>query len=414
MKLFRVLLSLAAGVGLLAGSCTKTEDPPRRIGQELPYNGATKTLVQLLDSMPDATLYKAMYQRSDLPHYMDSLNNGNPTLPYTLFVPTDKALTAAGYTKDVIASTPVAQLDTLVRYLALSGNYSVAPGVTAGTTCYPLMDEDPNMIRSIPDQPVNYSYVLGVGFEGNTLFLNGSKASSQASPVAAVNGSIYRIDTLIQKPFYEMYQVVSSDTSLSLFLAGMRLNDSIYQERSILGFPGYYVNYNDTAGLQLASANRSGGAPFSIVLAPTNDAFRKAGLGSVDAIRAFVNQSVVASPDYNYTYLQTNLDSIFQYHLLYFNGIIGLGYNSYTAAGTYVYTYDMLQNPALVQRVYTIPYSTDTYYLNYVTFGNKGGQVVVHRADNPSARAATIVAPSDVTTLNGVLHRVDNLLLPTP
>lgn len=417
MKLFRILLALSAGVGLLAGSCRKVEDPPARVGQELPFSGPTKTLLQLLDSMPDVTLYKAMYLRSDLTHYLDSLNKGSQNPPYTLFVPTDKALTAAGFTAAVIAAAPEAQLDTLVRYLALSGNFNFPPGAKAGLTCYPLMYPDPTMQRSESYPPFSsylpYYYILAVGFEGNTLLLNGSKVSSQATAVLAVNGSIYRIDTLIQKPVYEMYEVVSRDTTLSLFLAGMRLNDSIYLDK---GMPTYYINYNDTGGLQLSISGYpgAGSQPFMNVLAPTNDAFRKAGLGSVDAIRNFIYQSVIAGPDYDYSLMQTNLDSIFQYHLFYFNQLLVLpGYYTYQAAGTYVYTFDMANNPALMQRS-TVDYNGIPYTLNNVVFGNQGGQIVVHRADKPSARGATIIAPSDVTTLNGILHHVDNLLLPTP
>jgi hypothetical protein len=40
--------------------------------------------------------------------------------------------------------------------------------------------------------------------------------------------------------------------------------------------------------------------------------------------------------------------------------------------------------------------------------------VVVHRDDIPGGRAVNIIAPHDITTLNGIVHRVDNLLWPTP
>ena len=417
MKLFRTLLSLSVGAGLLTGACKKVEEPPTKIGQQLPFGGPTKTLAQVLDSIPDAGLYKAMYHRSDIQHYMDSLANGSQDVPYTLFVPTDKALTAAGYTADVIAAAPEAQLDTLVRYLTLPGNY-IAPGITTGLTCYPLMYPDPTMQRSGPYPPFSdylpYYYILAVTFDMNTLILNGSTVSSQGAPVPAINGSIYRIDTLIQKPAYEMYEIVSSDTTLSLFLAGMRLNDSIYQDKGILGGPGYITNYCDTGGLQFSiSGYRGAGAnPFAVVLAPTNAAFRKAGLGSVEAIRDFVSQSVIAGPDYDYSYIQTNLDSIFQYHLFYFNQALAVTspstFEIYSSFGNYVYTSDMANNPTLVQRPFMgsdgLPHP-----FNNVVFENKGGQIVVHRADKPSS-AANIIAPSNVTALNGVLHRVDNLL----
>jgi hypothetical protein len=417
MKILRILLALSTTIGILTVSCKKLEEPPTKVGAQLPYSGATKTLSQVLDSIPEASLYKAMYHRSDIQHYMDSLASGSQYVPYTLFVPTDKALTAAGYTANIIAAAPEAQLDTLVRYLTLPGNY-LAQGITTGLTCYPLMYPDPHMQRSESYPPfysyTPYYYILAVTFDANTLILNGNKVSNQGTPVPAINGSVYLIDTLIQKPNYELYEIVASDTTLSLFLAGMRLNDSIYQDKGILMYPGYFTNFNDTAALQL-SANGFPGAgnnPFANILAPTNEAFRKAGLGSVDAIRDFISQSVICGPDYDYSFMQTNLDSIFQHHVFLFSQTIGIpvpfNIDAYSPMGNYVYTYDMVKNPTLLQR----PYVSSDGKLNHlynVVFESRGGQVVVHRADNLSSMA-NIIGPSNVTTLNGVLHYVDNLL----
>src|ERR1700754_974095 len=113
--------------------------------------------------------------------------------------------------------------------------------------------------------------------------------------------------------------------------------------------------------------------------------------------------------------MQTNLDSIFQYHLFLFNQLLELpNYYTYQAGGTYLYTFDIASKPTLMQRA-TVSFDGVTVVtLNTVVFGDHGGQIVVHRADKTSARGATIIAPSEVTTLNGVLHRIYNLLLPTP
>ena len=81
---------------------------------------------------------------------------------------------------------------------------------------------------------------------------------------------------------------------------------------------------------------------------------------------------------------------------------------TFSAFGNYVYTTDMANNPTLVQRS-ADPGDGTLHLFNNVFFENRGGQIVVHRADKPSI-TANIVGPSNVTTLNGVLHRVDNLL----
>lgn len=397
---------------LLISSCTKTEDPPRKVGEEIPYTAPTKTLEQLLDSLPDCTLYKAMYKRSGLKPYIDSINGINTGTPFTLFVPTDKALSAAGYTMDGINAAAPTILDSVVLYLSLSGNFRTDPHVPAGTTTLTLMQPDPNLVRTtIPTvftawQP--YVYLLTPDFQNNALWLNGKKVSNTTAPLPAINGCLYRIDSLVQKPFYEMYQAVTMDTTLSYYLAALRINDSLYQEKGILGSAGYNIQYNDTAGLMLVPGD-AGQALFGVLLAPTNNAFRKAGFQSVEDIRTYVNNSALASSSGN-TQMLTNLDSILSYHQLlygYFNSVVGAWVGQGSA---YIYTRDMLNNPYMAQTWY----KTSNISMNNVFFQDAGGRIAVHRIDAPAGRAAVITSNADFPTLNGVLHHVDDLLLPNP
>ena len=56
IQLLVLVLLIAAGMN----ACRKKEDPPIKIGQELPYNeNVTKSLVELMDSIPEATLYRS-------------------------------------------------------------------------------------------------------------------------------------------------------------------------------------------------------------------------------------------------------------------------------------------------------------------------------------------------------------------
>ncbi|MBN9383732.1 MAG: hypothetical protein J0H74_23445 [Chitinophagaceae bacterium] len=397
---------------LLISSCTKTEDPPRKVGEELPYPAPAKTLGQLLDSLPDCTMYNAMYKRSGLKPYIDSANGKNPNTPFTLFVPTDKALSAAGYTMDIINAAAPTILDSVVRYLALSGNYRTDPHVPSGTTIFTLMQPDPNLVRTtMPTvfsayQP--YVYLLTPDFQDNALWLNGKKVSSTTTPLSAINGCLYRIDSLVQKPFYEMYQLINTDTTLSYYIAALRINDSLYQAKGIIGSMYSNIQYNDTLGLMLAPAD-AGQAMFEVLLAPTNNAFRKAGFQSIDDIRTYINNSALASSPGG-TQMLTNLDSVLSFHQLLYGYYSTFGWIGQGAA--YIYTCDMLNNPYMAQLWVTGV--TPRVSLNNVFFQDAGGRIAVRRIDAPTGRAAVITSNSDIPTLNGVLHHVDDLLLPNP
>lgn len=395
---------------LLAVGCSKVEDPPIPVGKSLPYKSSSKptdSLVQLLDSLPQTTIYKAAWQRADLQQYIDSLRGvqKDSMLPFTLFIPTDAAFRQAGITIDTVNSMPVAQLDSLLRYLAIPNiiTYDTMPLGTGSTTYYPLMY--PNPALADPSfGPAPYLYKLTVGAYNNTLYLNGRSVSSHISPVGATDGSIFLIDSIVTRPMpYTTAQLLQADTSYSFYLAACNISDSIYYVQYLGGIP-----YDDTSYLYL---NRTSGIPgtdgWAEVFAPTNDAFRRAGFMTIDSIRNYIDNSAIALEDpnaYPFYYWITNMDSILVNHRLlnnqYANG------NSVNTGMSYVYTVDLLYNPAMQAL-------NNSYELGAITFQNSSGSVVIHRQDYPGGRAAHIIGP-DITTLSGVLYRVDNLLLPTP
>jgi len=423
MKLFDKNWIAVMGLCLLtAAACRKTEDPPIKVGSQLPYKDSiTKNLVQVLDSLPESSLYKAMFKRSDLQHYMDSLSMGSVNVPYTLFVPTDKALTAAGYTMDAIQAAPVEVLDTLIRYLSLPGRLNPNTGIQTGLNCNPLMYPTTGLSGSAGGYPFGfgfpYYYTINVSFASGALWLNGHKVGAQALPIAATNGAIYRMDTIVQKPVTEVYQELNADTSYSYYMAAMRVNDSLYTAQGIIGATYYNVNYCDTCGLQFSNADNTfaGLQPFAIVLAPTNDAFRKAGFQTIGDISQYVNNSALATAPYG-TYMLTNLDSVLWNHQFLFGFLYTIDpfNNLYYSInnGNYIYTNDMLNDPAILQYLIVPSGSTLKFHVNNIVFRNEGGRPVAYRLDNLSGPGAVVTDPANITDLNGVVHRVDHLLMP--
>ena len=422
MKIFDKNWIAVMGLCLLtAAACRKTEDPPIKVGGQLPYKDSlTKSLTQVLDSLPESSLYKAILKRSDLQHYMDSLANGSVNVPYTLLVPTDKALTAAGYTMDAIQAAPVEKLDTLIRYLSLPGSLNPNTWLQTGLNLNPLMYPDFTLSGSAGGFPFGgfaYYYTINVSFASGALWLNGHKVSGQALPIAATDGTIFRIDTLVQKPVGEVYQLLNADTSYSYYMAAMRINDSLYTAQGIIGAPYFNVCYCDTCSLQFSNPDNTGAGinPFAVVLAPTNDAFRKAGFQTIGDISQYVNNSALASAPYG-TFMLTNMDSVLQNHQFLYGFLITLdlfsGYFYTITNGNYVYTNDMLNDPTIVQYSIIPAGITTKFHLNNVVFRNEGGRPVAYRIDNPAGPGAALTDPDNITALNGVIHRVDHLLMP--
>lgn len=391
-------------------ACAKTEEPPRRVGEELTYtNGVTKSLAQLLDSIPEASIYRAAFNRTSIQAYMDSLNEGVVKSPYTLFVPTNKAWEAAGYTKDNINAVPVAALDTIIRYLAVAGGMPATSKLYGGVLLYPLMYSDGDLTRTQVPGPFNaalaYFYRLTAGISDGVLQLNG-KAVGKSPAIAATNGTIFMIDSLVIKPFYESYQVLAGDTSFSFYMAAMKKNNELYQQKGIIGAPYQNIQFNDTLSLVLTTGLTTPGTdPVSIVFAPDNNAFRKAGFNSIAAINSYIDKSALAaSPDG--TQLLTNMDSILVNHRL----LINFNNNSNIRLNT---NYSYLYTTSLLNGYYPSNLNNGNA-LGAITITRNNGQIILHRLDAPSGRGAVITTPSDITTLTGVIHRVDNLLLPTP
>lgn len=390
---------------ITAVSCTKTEEPPKPVGTELPYtNTVTRKLAALLDSIPEASIYRAAFKRTTIQRYMDSVNAINPNTPYTLFVPVNKAWEAAGYTMDKVNAMPAAVLDTLVRYITVVGGVSArADGLLGETNYYPLTYREMLTRTQVPN-PFNfyfqYYYRLCVGQSAGVLRLNGKEVSHKAG-IPAVNGTLFLIDSLVTKPFYESYQVLAADTSFSFYMAALKKSNALYQKKGILGSFTNEVQFNDTCALTLMRGDLTAGLdPAAIVFAPDNNAFRKAGFNSIADINTYIDHSALAAAP-SFTRMLTNMDSILVNHRLLINiQRINSGY-------AYLYTAGLRSN------AYATSLNNSTA-LGAITYRQENGQIVLHRQDAPQGRGAVVTGPSDITTLTGVIHRVDNLLLPTP
>jgi uncharacterized surface protein with fasciclin (FAS1) repeats len=390
-------------------SCTKSQEPTISVGQPVKYaGGAIHTLAQLLDSVPGCTIYSAAWKKANMNAWLDSARSGN-NQPVTIFVPTDNAFAAAGFTVDKINQLPLAQLDSLLLYLLVQGSYPSQNVINlqGSLELYPPLTTS-YIKRSLPDPGFlfdtryPYKYELYLGWANNSLHLNGHPVAPAGSQsFAATDGVLWSIDTLVQMPQPESYQVLTSDTVFSFYMAARRYSNQFYQRNNTISI------FNDTLQMQLYTTGYGAKNAFTI-LAPVNDAFRRAGFNSISDITAYIDRS--SPKDASGNAICTNMDSILN------PGTIGVG--NWFQRAPFVNTFfmtDLLNSSAINNLVVHQPAGLgDSTVFISVHFGNDNGQVVVHRNDYPNGRAAHIVAPHDIYTLNGVVHALDNLLLPNP
>lgn len=389
-----------------AVSCTKTDEPSHPVGKPLPYTGVVnRTIGQLLDSLPDCTFFDSAYKRAGLALMVDTQWQ-KKAVPYTLFVPTDDAFKAAGYTLQQIGQMTPAQLDSLVYYWTTVGNYNTSSlDSFAGSSGVVTLLKDPKLKRTLssPGFTVNnpYLYRLYVAMANGTLWLNGIPVRSNPQSISAINGVVWRVDKLVEKPMLETYQVLRGDTTYRYYLTALRSSDSVYKSNFTTSY------FRDTTSLMV----RQSQFPLT-VLAPTNDAFRRAGFPDVGSIRQYIAQSLAAvnnGYDLNWKPIQTNMDSILD--------LCRIGYSpgrNAAIAFTVFYLNDFLFNRGVDNSLIVPADGYNPAFYSGIFFQPQKGQVTVHRMDALSGRAVNIVDPSNINTLNGVVHRVDNLLLTTP
>jgi hypothetical protein len=118
-------------------------------------------------------------------------------------------------------------------------------------------------------------------------------------------------------------------------------------------------------------------------------------------VEAYIDRSELATTT-DYKEILTNMDSVLVNHrfLSDFTGTTA----SINGGWSYLYTPDLLS-------LKTISNGENE---GAMIFTGSGGNVTMHRQDFPNGRAANIIPESDINTLNGVIHHVDNLLLPKP
>jgi uncharacterized surface protein with fasciclin (FAS1) repeats len=299
-SIFRVSLLAITALALITVSCNDDE----------PDNQTNPTVTDLVVSDPNFSILEAAVLKANL---ADALATSNPI---TVFAPDNAAFNAAGITEAVIASLPVSRVDSILKY-------HVHPGfVTASDV--PASDAITTLLGT----------QLYASNNANGVFFNG--IGVKQANVQAANGVVHVINNVLIPPTRTIAQIAAGDTSFS-----------------------FLVQAVTKAGLLSAI---SGPGKFT-VFAPTNAAFRAAGITDINALP------------------QATVETVVKYHVLTTN----------------VFASDLINNT------------------NVPTL--QGGNLLINTAPArvkiaSSTAVSSNITAANITATNGVVHVIDRVLLP--
>ncbi|RFS21714.1 hypothetical protein DVR12_13710 [Chitinophaga silvatica] len=392
---------------LLAMACRKAEYQRPPVGEKVPYvDPATSDLKTLLGRSTQKLFFTA-WQRSN----MDSLLNiQGKGIRFTIFVPDDAAMTAAGYTADKIAVAKVADLDSLLLFHVVPEYIdSAVVRSQQGNVRHKSMLKDRTLKEQVTRLGSNvlyteaYSYKLFIGATADGSLLINGKNSGKVSPLYASNGVIYPITKPLVRPRKTMLNIIDTDPRFTILSGLLKALDSTWEEVTYGWFERkMYEELNIKIGNLIVS---------DAFFAPTNEAFKKAGFNSVEDLMALNARSMPYLDEeegilYNEMFVTDSLLAYSQWGRL-FSIKSSAGYGDRVSAMFWSNDLNnvMLGNFALITSGNNV---VPIYYVPF-DFGTNAGQITV-KVKGSSYPAANIVE-ADIPTLQGPLHAIDNLIL---
>ncbi|MGL6269854.1 MAG: fasciclin domain-containing protein [Chitinophagaceae bacterium] len=194
-------------------------------------NPPAQSITDIVVADPNFSTLKAAVLKAGL---ADALATTNPL---TVFAPDNAAFNASGITEATIASLPVSAVDSILKYHVL-GAFVTSTSVPVSDAVNPLL-----------------GIKLFASRNANGVFMNGIKVKQADIP--ASNGVIHVIDRVLIPPTKTIAQIAAADTSFSFLVAAVTRVGLL----SAISGPGKFT-----------------------VFAPTNAAFRAAGITDIAAV----------------------------------------------------------------------------------------------------------------------------------
>ena len=224
MKIFNKIYN--TGWGLLAAmlvlsACNKLEIDPVPLTQ--PAQETTPTIGTLLDN-PDFSFLKAAVVRAGLaaapgtPTLLQQLSN--PAQRFTVFAPDNNAFKASGISSEVVInSLPVPQVFAIVSY------HVVPQVIKAGSirTTFPNF-QYPTILNPAPSVSALLRLTTFPSVRSNGAWVNNIPII--AVDIPAVNGVIHKVAAVVAPPSTDLWTRISTDAELTYLKAAIQRADS--------------------------------------------------------------------------------------------------------------------------------------------------------------------------------------------
>ena len=410
MKLFNkiknISLLLAAGAVFLT-ACNKLELDP--VANTQGEQGTTPTLATLLDD-PNFSILKAAVKKAGL---LPTLSV--PTLRFTVFAPDDAAFTASGISAGVVAFLDTATITGLVKYhivpqvIAASSIPSSFPNFQYPTILNPFPAASPLLrLTTFP------SVRAGVGAWVNNVPII-------ATDIQAVNGVLHKVARVVAPPSQDLWTKINTEPDLTYLKAAINRADS-----------GVDVGKRIQDALQIRPDNFAAFGANLTLLAPTDDAMKAFLIGAIT--QALVSQGLPpAMAQGQATFLVTTYGTLILTNPYALSPVLGAAITPRLAQGIVVYHILSSQSgtfalpgirafsvnlPATATAVKTLLNSVVaahpgiTVQATFVSLAPGVSVVAAATAKGAANATASNLTTLDVHCVNGVMHKIDQVLRP--
>jgi uncharacterized surface protein with fasciclin (FAS1) repeats len=230
-SLIRLSVIAFAALSIVAVSCNEDNNDGTAPAQ---------SVTDIVVADPNFSILEAAVVKAGLANALATTN------PITVFAPDNAAFAASGITEAAIAALPVSSVDSILKYHVLAA-FVTSTSVPVSDAVNPLLGTK-----------------LFASRNANGVFMNGIKVKQ--ADISASNGVIHVIEKVLIPPTKTIAQIAAADTSFSFLVAAVTKVGLL----SAISGPGKYT-----------------------VFAPTNAAFRAAGITDINAVPIATLETVV-------------------------------------------------------------------------------------------------------------------------
>lgn len=403
-------------------ACLKKEFMPTPIGETIPYQDSIPTFYEAF-SNPNYSLFLHAWRRSTIP---SKVSLQDTKAKFTLFVPDNQAMTTAGFSLAKINQMAQRDIDSLVAYHTIKGQLTKTTiEQSKGNTSLATYLVHPTELEYVTDSngetygETPYVYRINFGVDNDNTIVYGRPLGKVKDVVESKQATLIPVNKVVQRPTQTTTAFLEKDGRFKLYLKTLAYNDSIYDEIQAEANPYYYEPEGARLRLSRLEAYIS-----TSILAPTDEAFHKAGIYSMNDIKRLNDRHPVYTINYYGTMSNyTVTDSILNNHWWQVNpwNVISThpkGMDSYhLAKGAFTPFSTFYSNDLKNELLANIILSWENYLgyqidANNLEFNRDNNADKIRVKVKGSTYEAANVTEKDIITFTGVVHVVDRLLLP--